>query len=263
MKIGISGAGGFVGSHLARALSRVHEVRRLARNEASRLQGFEASSGAPSGRSLEASRPRSLDLLIHAAGLVGGAHPREEYFAANVDNAVAVARAAVAMGAKRCILLSTGAAHEPSGPYAESKKAGEDAVRAILPTQILRLYFPYGPGQQGERLIPRLIARIRAGETVTEGPRMNPIYIDDLVAIIEALLEIDAELFADAGGPEIVSIREIAEIIGAILNVEPVILPATAPSRDWIADIEPIVAIARVRPAVAMREGLRRVIASL
>ena len=57
---------------------------------------------------------------------------------------------------------------------------------ARWPIVILRLFFPFGPGQKVPRLFPSLIGRIARGETIDINtslgrPIINPVYIEDLV----------------------------------------------------------------------------------
>jgi nucleoside-diphosphate-sugar epimerase len=90
---------------------------------------------------------------------------------------------------------------------------------------VLRLVAPYGPGQNG-RLLPALVGRVRDGRPVTlnEGgrPRMNPIYVDDVVSVIVRALESDDHLLLNVAGDGAWSIGDLAELIGEAVGVPPV-----------------------------------------
>src|SRR5262249_53125011 len=87
---------------------------------------------------------------------------------------------------------------------------------------ILRLFAPYGPGQAG-RLIPELVRRIRQGEAITlpadgKGMRMAPTYVDDICTVIETALVEDWQGIFNVAAPAGLSLREIAELIGKVLE---------------------------------------------
>ena len=74
--------------------------------------------------------------------------------------------------------------------YSATKVAAERLAQAYdqhLDIAILRLFVPYGPGQE-RRMLPRLVERVRAGAPIQlnrDGrPRMNPIYVDDVVDVV-------------------------------------------------------------------------------
>ena len=258
MRVFLTGATGFVGGNLARGLSGEHELTVLPR--ASDLR-----------HSIDlALLPAHADVVIHAAGVMGMAATD-----VNVIGTRHVIDAARAMNAARLVLLSTGGVYGPSdqplteeaelapqNEYAASKLAAEEIARAAgIRLQVLRLFFPYGPGQRNERLIPRLIDHVRRGAPVTNAARLNPIYIDDLVEWTRRLLEVEHELTLNIAGAEIVSVREIVEIIGRVLEVTPNVLDESGPS--WIGNNSRVAELTGYMPRVSLEEGLRRTIATI
>lgn len=135
--VAVTGATGFLGLHLVRALA--HEgarIRILARRDPAhefwRGIAFDVVPG-----SLE--NPQSLerlaagaDAVVHAAGLIK-ARNRAEFLRANRDGTRAVAQAVRQYApAARFVAVSSLAAREPQlSPYAASKRAGEEAARAV------------------------------------------------------------------------------------------------------------------------------------
>ncbi len=152
----------------------------------------------------------------------------------------------------------------PGNFYAASKLAGEQAVeqfRGLLHGHALRPFFIYGPGQCN-MLIPGLIARVREGREVTlAGPNgiyMNPIYVEDAADAVLAALDCDESVVVNVAGPDTLSVREIAEQIGTLVDREPTFAvgdpqPDVVASNEWRdALIGP--------PRVSFAEGLRRTV---
>jgi nucleoside-diphosphate-sugar epimerase len=165
MKALVTGATGFVGSHLAEALqSRGHEVTALVRSpaKASALGplGVRVLSGALDDPGSLARAVEGQDVVFHVAGLVA-AKDEETFLRVNRDGTASLAAAAARARVGRFVYVSSmaagGPAHkgrpltgtEPPRPvtaYGRSKLAGEKAVmEGPLPWVILRPPTVYGP----------------------------------------------------------------------------------------------------------------------
>jgi nucleoside-diphosphate-sugar epimerase len=277
MRILVTGAAGFVGTHLVPWLAREgHEVYALDRDK-SRVAGLPAT---PVEHDL-AQRPSALpevDAVVHLAQ-ANVKLPDEAplLFAVNAGSTVDLLDHARRCGAERFLFASTGTVYgfgeepfsetDPAGGrdlYAVSKLSGELAVEAyaqFFSTFVARLWAPYGPGQQG-RMIPRLIERVRAGEPVqlSDGgrPRMNPMYVDDVCRVFTAALELDGHHVVNVAGDEVVGIGDLARLIGEAVGREPVLEEADggAPG-DVIADTTRLHELLGVRPLIPLSEGLR------
>jgi UDP-glucose 4-epimerase len=149
MKIGVSGANGFVGGATVPFLVAAgHQVTRIARDLGTDLGG--------------------LDAIVHLAGLAhrqGRQTPSEaEFEAANHVMTVELARKAREAGVKRFVFISSIAVvagndgvlsprmpHNPIGAYGASKARAEIALRAMdgLQNVILRPPLVYGPRPRG------------------------------------------------------------------------------------------------------------------
>ena len=152
-RVAVTGATGFLGRHLIRALHEVGwDVRILARRDVGDLWG---------GLSVEVVRgaldqPEALRRLcegaaavVHGAGLIK-ARSRAAFYDANETGAARLAEAArrAAPGAA-VILVSSLTARAPHlSHYAGSKRAGEDATRAVVGDRLTVVRPPaiYGPG---------------------------------------------------------------------------------------------------------------------
>jgi nucleoside-diphosphate-sugar epimerase len=149
----------------------------------------------------------------------------------------------------------------PGNLYAVSKLAGELAVeqyRPLLRAHVLRFFFIYGPGQRN-MFVPGVLGRIRDGTAVTlagaDGIRVNPVFVADAAAATAATFELTESATLNIGGPEIVSLREIADIGGRLLGRAPS-FTVTDPQPDVVASID------RMRvtvgpPTVGVEEGLQ------
>lgn len=161
--------------------------------------------------------------------------------ALNVAAAAHLAEAAVEAGADTFIMASSGGIYGPSdhpisetapirpaaelGFYLATKAAAEQLLRYFeqrVRIHVLRPFFVYGAGQAEAFLMPRLIRSIREGLPIRlegeTGPRLNPIYVDDAASAFTAALDLHQPTIANIAGPEIVSIRDAAELLATILG---------------------------------------------
>ncbi len=161
----VTGATGFVGSHLVEALRRRgHEVTALVRSPAKGAELARLDVRQAAGDVLN---PAALDravsghtVVFHVAGLVA-AHSEAEFFEVNRDGTANVVAAAARARVERLVLVSSLAAGGPSVPgrpltgteptrpvtaYGRSKLAGEEIARtSTLRWTILRPPMIYGP----------------------------------------------------------------------------------------------------------------------
>lgn len=231
--------------------------------------------------------PREVDVIVHCASPVGmgsKAHG-DACVNLNVHAMDRLLRYAVQAGTKFFALVSSGAVYglaatarsenealNPSDAYACSKAAGEFLLKAYEKTmrvQSLRLFYPYGPGQKSPRLMPRLVESILCGQPIVlngrEGrPRMNPLYIDDLVNWVIRLLEVEnASGPYNLGGSETVSVRELALILGSLLGRRVQFDHRDAISGDTIGDTGRAREATGFSPEWSLERGLEEVVQSV
>lgn len=206
----VTGATGFIGSHLTERLLKLGaQVRVLVRKPDRAAPLAQAGAEVALG---DLTRPDSLrgcctgcQIVLHCAAWLGTPYTREASWAANVTGTQAIAREALAAGVQRFVHLSSIAAYGPvtegviteDAPlwagvdlYGDSKIAGEDVIRAAaadgLPAVITRPGMVYGPRSRGWTI--RLIKWIDGGvpAMVAGGHGLaRPVFIDNL---IDALL---------------------------------------------------------------------------
>ena len=178
--VAVTGATGFVGSHLVSALARRgFRLRLLIRRwkPLPPLAGVEAeivlgdlSDEAALGRLVA-----GVDAVVHAGALIKARRPAD-FHRVNADGTARVAKYA---GDTPFVLLSSLAAREPLlSPYAASKRAAEEAVvgRGIA----VRAPAVYGPGDRETLTYFKAVARGIAPQPRLPGARLSLIHVADL-----------------------------------------------------------------------------------
>jgi len=244
MKITVLGSSGFIGSALSQFLEESgDQVIRLKRPD------FDLNSPNTFTRI-----PSDTDVVIHAASCMGN-DSDELIWKTNVISTYYLIQH-LNMQSCPCLMiyLSSGAVYgtqsrpvdissplRPDSLYGVSKLLAEHMIEKTPKSKsvILRLFFPFGPGQSPPRLIPRLIQRIFNNESVTinahsGGPIINPIYIDDLVCQIAEIIQNPIHTHYNLGGFEIFSIQEISEIISQYLFRTPIFRIQDQPVKNLI-----------------------------
>jgi len=204
MKALVTGANGFIGSHLAAALrGRGCDVRCLLRPTADRrwLDGldYEEAIGALDDRPALERAAAGVDVVYHCAGVTKARNDAAYHYvnAAGTDN---LARACAAQGTPPLLVyLSSqaaagpslkrdakgeGAACEPITGYGRSKLAGERALAARagdLPYVVLRPSAVYGPRDTEMLVYFKFIARGVEPAIGWNDRVVSLCYVDDLV----------------------------------------------------------------------------------
>ena len=84
-----------------------------------------------------------------------------------------------------------------------------------------RLFFPYGPGEPPERLIPSVIRGLLSGEVVecTHGRQVRDfVYVDDVAAALVSLLDSKAQGAFNVGSGAGMTLREVVALVTARLD---------------------------------------------
>jgi nucleoside-diphosphate-sugar epimerase len=155
----VTGATGFVGSHIAEAFVEAgYEVRvgaRASSNE--RWISSLDTERVPldlDGSAEDLSRAvHNVDVVVHAAGITRARRPGD-YYSVNAGGTRSVATAALRAGVRRLVLISSLAARGPDGrdhpdsDYGRSKLEAESHLRALsgrMEAVVLRPAAVYGP----------------------------------------------------------------------------------------------------------------------
>jgi nucleoside-diphosphate-sugar epimerase len=242
MRVLVTGATGFIGSHLVERLrADGHEVAALARGPAKAAAVERLGARAVLGDLREEggldAAVESAERVFHVAGLVK-ARNEAEYLEVNRDGTRRLAAAARRAGSARFVLVSSMAAAGPSTPgrrggsddpanpvtaYGRSKLAGEQVLREIeIPSTILRPPMVYGPRDVE---VFKLFKTVRRGLAPVFGEgdqELSAIYAADLVEAIVAAAETPAAVGRTycACHPEIFTSLELARAVGRAMQRE-------------------------------------------
>lgn len=256
----VTGAGGFIGSHLCeRLVSGGVEVRALCRYTSRRELGnlahlrpedvTEIDVGFGDLRDVDAVRlfASGVDTVFHLAASISVPYsyvaPRE-VIETNVTGTLNVLTAALDMGVERLVHVSSSevygtAQYTPideshplhaQSPYAASKVGADKLAETFhlsfgLPAVVARPFNTYGPRQSLRAVIPTIVAQAVAGRVVRIGstaPTRDFVFVADTV---DALLRL-----ATADGVEgqtfniatgvDVSVGDVIALVGELLDVE-------------------------------------------
>jgi nucleoside-diphosphate-sugar epimerase len=250
MKVLVTGATGFVGSHLAEALRRRgDEVTALARSasKAAALAplGVRVVPGDLHDRAALQRAAESQDVVYHVAGVVA-ARSEADFMAANRDGTHNLVEALGQTGTGRLVFVSSMAAAGPTikgrplrgdeaprpvTAYGRSKLAAEQAVTAsALPWTIVRPPMVYGPRDQEVLKVFRL-ARFGVAPVLGDGSQeLSAVHGADLA---EGLIA--AGTAAAAAGrtyyachPEVFTGADMARAVGRAMGKSPAVIRVPA-----------------------------------
>ena len=198
MKVLVTGADGFIGSHLTEGLLRAgHEVRAFVLYNSFNSWGWldHAAPEIRSGLDVFAGDIRDphgvktamqgCEAVLHLAALVAipySYHSPDTYVDTNVKGTLNVLQAARSLGGVRVIHTSTSEVYgtarvvpmtedhplQGQSPYAASKIGADQLAYSFyaafdLPVTILRPFNTYGPRQSARAVIPTVITQIASG----------------------------------------------------------------------------------------------------
>jgi nucleoside-diphosphate-sugar epimerase len=236
----LTGATGFLGSHVADALVAEGWSVRCTVRKTSNLRWIESlpvdrvTADVRSPDELQAAL-EGVDFVVHSAGLTR-AKSDAEYHRVNAEGTQALALGAVDAGVRRFVLVSSLAARGPDrrasdpGPavdrptsaYGESKLAGERRLFQVLSQQsgtmqgvILRPGGIYGPRDEDSLNLFK-VAKTGVMPVPTAKGRLQPVYVKDVAeAVIRAVARPNVDMKPiPIVGPEIVSWADMGEALG-------------------------------------------------
>lgn len=261
----VFGGSGFIGRHVVRLLADSGVRIRVAvrhPNEAlflkpmgdvGQIQLLQTNIRVP------ASVERAVEGADAVVNLIGILHRsgKQTFDAVHSIGAQAVAAASARAGVGRLVHISAiGADADSKSFYARSKAAGEDAVRAAFPSAtILRPSVVFGPEDNFFNLfaamaqISPILPLIGGGKT-----RFQPVYVADVAAATVSAATndgFDGKTF-ELGGPEVLSFRDILELVCAQTGRQRMLIPypaALAKFNAWFLQMlpNPLLTVDQVR----------------
>ncbi|MBM4343186.1 MAG: SDR family NAD(P)-dependent oxidoreductase [Deltaproteobacteria bacterium] len=227
----VTGAGGFIGSHLTeRLVAEGAQVRALVRYNSAGRQGFIDDLAQDVRASVEVvastvedpfavrQAVAGCDTVFHLAALIGIPYSYvapQHYVTTNIQGSVHVFEAALREGVRRVVHTSTSetygtAQYAPiderhpvvgQSPYSASKIAADQMAVAWhrsfdLPVAILRPFNTFGPRQSARAIVPSLMVQLLSGAPVVKvgslEPRRDLNFVADTVAGFLAIADCDA-----------------------------------------------------------------------
>ncbi|MGN1172384.1 MAG: NAD-dependent 4,6-dehydratase LegB [Muribaculaceae bacterium] len=257
-KILITGADGFIGSHLTdlllsegyhvRALSQYNSFNNWGWLEGNTHKNLEVVSGDVRDAAFCRHIAKDCDTIFHLAALIAIPYSYvapESYVDTNIKGTLNMCQAAMDCGARRIIVTSTSEVYgtaqyvpiderhprQPQSPYSATK-IGADAIALSffnafsLPVVIARPFNTYGPRQSARAIIPTIISQIAAGKRQIMVGDLTPTrdfnFVKDTCRGFLALATADGIEGRDiniATGTE-VSMKQTLETIAQLMNVE-------------------------------------------
>ncbi|MBD3257396.1 SDR family NAD(P)-dependent oxidoreductase [candidate division GN15 bacterium] len=270
-RILVTGAGGFIGSHLVEKLvNSGAQVRGLVHYNSLGRRGWldyspatvmvDVVSGDITDRDSVSAAMKDIDVVFHLAALIAipySYHAPESYVKTNVLGTLNVLQEALRHGVERVVHTSTSEVYgsarltpiseshplQAQSPYAASKIGADQMVAAMhrstnLPVVVVRPFNTYGPRQSARAVIPSVIVQCLAGaESIKLGnldPTRDLVYVQDTVGGLIAAARSDEAIgeTIQLGTGDETSIGDLAETI----------IEVTESSAEIDSDLE------RVRP---------------
>ncbi len=229
-KILVTGADGFIGSHLTEALVRTgYEVRAFVLYNSFNSWGWLDHCGADIKSKFEVfagdirdpygvrTAMRGCDAVLHLAALIAipySYHSPDTYIDTNVKGTLNVVQAARDLGVSKVIHTSTSEVYgtarfvpiteehplQGQSPYSASKIGADQIAMSFhasfgTPVATLRPFNTYGPRQSARAVIPTIITQIAAGNRHIKLGAVHPTrdfnFVTDTVAGFIAALRAD------------------------------------------------------------------------
>lgn len=294
MRVLLTGAAGFVGSHVAHVLAREgHEVHAVVRSRTDRLDAVlppprivrcDLTETAEVEQLVGQVRP---EVCIHCAWFaVPGQYLHSPENAAHLRAGLELAQMLAASGCRRFIgvgtcleyaasdrALSEASPTGPVSPYAESKLALYRALEELgretgIGIAWARLFHLYGPYEDARRLVPSVVlsllrdkpARTTGGEQIRDF-----LHADDVARAISALGASNVVGAVNVASSQPVRVRDLVQRIGEIVGRPELIELGAAPYPHGermaiVADNTRLVAECGWAPRLTLDNGLQETV---
>ncbi|MEO6683290.1 MAG: NAD(P)-dependent oxidoreductase [Ginsengibacter sp.] len=277
-KILLTGAGGLVGSHLLPLINEEHEVITISSKKNSN-NNIQIDFSKEWDTDL---LPKDLDTIIHLAqskDFRDFPNKAVDVFNVNTMSTLKLIDFAYKTGVKTFIFASSAGIYGNSdvefdestdiiyksemGFYLGTKQCSEiilDNYSSLIQVIQLRLFFVYGKGQRKDMLIPRLVDNIQNGIHLhlqgASGITINPTHVSDAVKAIKASLDLSGSHKINIAGPELLTMKEIVEVIGNLIQKQPQFILEEKEAKNLIGSITNM-SEKLVKPQVKFKEGIK------
>ena len=252
----VTGAGGFIGSHLTERLAALGaKVRALVHynamgswgwlDESSVLEDIEVVAGEIRDRDSVRQVMQDVQIVFHLAALIGIPYSYcapLSYVHTNVEGTVNVLQVSREFGVERVVHTSTSEAYgtaqyvpideahplQGQSPYSASKIAADKLAEAFylsfdVPVVTVRPFNTFGPRQSARAIIPAIITQCLKGEALRLGnlyPTRDLNYVSNIVegfALAASVPEAIGQTINLGSGREI-SIGDLAKLIARLIG---------------------------------------------
>ncbi|WP_322103815.1 NAD-dependent 4,6-dehydratase LegB [Paraburkholderia sp. J41] len=259
-KILITGADGFIGSHLTEHLVRAgYDVRAFVLYNSFNSWGWLDHASAEVRSAVEIfagdirdpngvrNAVKGCDVVLHLAALIAipySYHSPDTYVDTNIKGTLNIVQAARDFGARvvhtstsevygTALTVPISESHPLQGqsPYSASKIGADQIALSFhlsfgTPVTVLRPFNTYGPRQSARAVIPSIITQIANGQRTIKLGSLHPTrdfnYVTDTVRAFEAAMNSDAAVgqTLNAGSGFEISIGDTVKVIAETMNVE-------------------------------------------
>ncbi|MBN1895722.1 SDR family NAD(P)-dependent oxidoreductase [bacterium] len=257
-KILVTGAGGFIGSHLAERLVELgHSVRAFARYNSRNHWGWLETSEQAKDMEIVSGDIRDLDSVrramagcdsvFHLAALIGIPYSYVSplaYIRTNIEGTYNVLETARDLEMENVVITSTSETYGTAqtvpisethplvgqSPYSATKISADQLSLSYhlsfkLPVKIARPFNTYGPRQSGRAVIPTIITQLLSGRPLqlgNLGPTRDFTYVKDTVEGFIAIAGAGdlAGQVTNIGMNEEISVGDLIRLIASITGIK-------------------------------------------
>jgi NAD dependent epimerase/dehydratase len=280
----VTGAGGFIGSHLTERLVQLGaKTRAFVRYNSNGNRGWLECSAAKDeiefilgdirDRQTLRSACRHVDVVFHLAALISIPYSYQaslSYVQTNIEGTLNVLQAALEGGAQRVVHTSTSEVYGTAqrvpisedhplvgqSPYSASKIGADKLAESFfhsfnLPVSIVRPFNTFGPRQSARAVVPTIIGQALRGEVVRLG-RLTPTRDLNFVAdTVDGFVEIGGSPATvgktlNIGSGREISIGELAHLIFGLLGQKCIVEEDQTRLRPDASEVDRLLADSRL-----------------
>ena len=259
MKILVTGAGGFIGSHLTeKCVEQCYDVRAFIHYNSRNAWGWlenspyrkdiEVVTGSIRDNDSVYSSLKGCDTVLHLAALIGIPYSYispKAYIETNIEGTYNILQGSRELGLSNVLVTSTSETYGTAqyvpidelhpavgqSPYSATKIAADQLAVSYhksfgLPVKIVRPFNTYGPRQSSRAFIPTIITQILSGKKEIHVGNLTPTrdltFVKDTAKGFLELLKIDG-LWGEAtniGMNEEIAMGDLAHLISRLIGEE-------------------------------------------